>query len=147
MQAESGGKVNIQIMRPAELTADQAAHLTARIAHPDHALDKGPTSYWLDESWWRLLYVPVDIDSGDCIGLLFADGPKERTGVAWWLDSVHRGRHLGIPVVLEFAKYLKRTGVTGVQSITIDTFAGKYHGQSSSLARAFRREVQAVCAS
>jgi ribosomal protein S18 acetylase RimI-like enzyme len=114
--------------------------VSQRIAAPEHAYDNGACKVWSNPNVVNYLYVAFAEVAGAQvpIGVLYADGPLHSTVPAWWLDIQYRGKGLGSQVMDAFAEVLKARGVTGLGAIPIDTFAGKYHEQSSALARRIR---------
>jgi hypothetical protein len=136
--------VPIRIVPKAEVAPELIAFLSVRIAAPEHTHDNGACRSWSGENTTpKLCVVFLDCCGKDeAIGVLFADGPPDATGAAWWLDSRYRQKGLGSEMIDAYAVFLKARGVTGIRSIAIDTFAGKYHEESSSLARRLREHFE-----
>ena len=127
--------VSTLLLTPAEVTA-----VSARIAAPEHVNDNGACMWW-DRSGMAEKYCVAYLESGQSrepIGVLFADGPPESTGAAWWIDSRQRGKKLGSAMIDAYAVHLQSQGVRAIGKIRVDTYAGEYDEQSGALVRRLR---------
>ena len=132
--------MHIRIVPKISLTHAEVAAVSDRIAAPEHAHDNGACMWWdrpnmVDK--YCVAYLDSD-KSSEPIGVLFADGPPDNTGVAWWLDSRQRGKKLGSLMIDAYAIHLRSQGVRAIGKILVDTYAGEFNEQSSALVRRLR---------
>ncbi len=134
----------VRIVPKARVDNIVLAIISQRIAAPEHANDSGACKSWSNSNLINYFYVVFAgvANAQVPIGVLYADGPLDRTVPSWWLDSQYRGKGFGSQAIDAFAEELRARGVTGLGAIPIDTFAGKYHEQSCALARRIRHHFR-----
>ena len=127
----------IAIIRKSELTEEQITYLRGRVNAPEHLLDMGPQTGWETPPYDSGTFIVVHIKSQQPIGVLYRDGPKDQTHVAWWLDKEFRNKRYGSEMVDLFARVLKEEGVTAIAKIPIVT--GEYYHASVALVRRLKK--------
>ncbi|MCX7168042.1 MAG: hypothetical protein NTV11_17455 [Rhodocyclales bacterium] len=124
-----------------QLGPQQIAHLSSRVAAPEHSNDNGPCKAWDQPACESMLYAVVIASSSTPIGILYANFIQSGLEVGWWIDKPWREKKLTRRAIISFANLLRAEHLhySGQVFAAIKTFAGTKDGASSALLEDFKR--------
>jgi GNAT superfamily N-acetyltransferase len=128
--------MSVSIVPRRDLATEKLKYLEERLAAPEHVGDPGAIRSWHTHP--ASMLIVIDNVTGLPVGLVEVSGPRDKVGIAWWLDLRYRRKGVGKAMIDELVVYLKAIGVSGVAPIIIDPPAGEYTAASTKLAQRLR---------
>lgn len=128
----------IELIKKSLLNQSMTKKMNFLVELSAHKFDKGPILNWSIPNSSEFLLVIVQ-DKENPIGIIYHGGPEYSHDVGWWLAQEYRGKRYGSQAIDILAEHLKGVGVTGIGSVTIDTYQGEYDEASSKLVQRLKQ--------
>ncbi len=109
----------ISLVPKLELGPELLGALTARIFASEHETDTGPRTVWHHPGYQDKFYAILLTEPRVAIGTIYVAGTSDHTDVAWWIDSLYRGKGYGRAAVEVLAAMLKVQGVRRIGPLPI----------------------------